>query len=65
MIQINTICISEPYIPTDYEISKHSLFVMECNVRRMKHMIEWGYFCREYSEDEWQNFKGIKRSIKE
>ena len=32
-MQINTICISEPYIPSEYELARHSLYIMECNVR--------------------------------
>lgn len=60
MIQLGTICISEPHIPSEYEIAKHSLFIMECNVRRMKYMMDLGYFCNEYSEDEWQKFKKVE-----
>lgn len=60
MIQIGTICISGPYIPSEYELSRHSLYVIECNVRRMKYMMELGYFCKEYSEEEWQKFKKVE-----
>lgn len=59
-MQINTICISEPYIPSEYELARHSLYIMECNVRRMKYMMELGYFCKEYSEEEWQKFKKVE-----
>ena len=60
MIQIGTICISEPMIVSEYELARHSLFIMESNVRRMKYMMELGYFCNEYSEDEWQKFKKVE-----
>ena len=49
MIQLGTICISESHIPSEYEMAKHSLFIMESNVRRMKYMMDLGYFCNEYS----------------
>jgi hypothetical protein len=57
MTQIGIMVISEPHIPSEYEMAKRSLFIMESNVNRMKHMIECGYFCREYSEGEWKKFK--------
>jgi hypothetical protein len=60
MIQIGTICISESMIPFEYELAKHSLFIMESNVHRMKYMMELGYFCSEYSEDEWKKFKKVE-----
>jgi hypothetical protein len=40
MIQIGTICISEPTIPSEYDMARHSLFIMESNVHRMKYMME-------------------------
>lgn len=61
MIQIGTVIISDPWIPSDYDIAKHSLDIMECNARRMKHMIENGYFPPEYSDEEWEKFKKIKQ----
>jgi hypothetical protein len=64
MIQIGTICISEPMIPSEYEIAKYSLSVMECNIRRMKYMMDLGYFCKEYSEDEWQKFKEVEDMLR-
>ena len=54
---MNVILIPEPYIPTSYDISEYELFKMESNVRRMKHMIENGYYVNVYSEEEWQKFK--------
>ncbi len=60
MIQIGTICISEPTIPSEYDMARHSLFIMESNVHRMKYMMELGYFCNEYSEEEWQKFKKVE-----
>ncbi len=59
-MQIGTLFISEPFIPFEYEIAKHALFIMECNVRRRKHMIELGYHCNEYSEENWQKFKKVE-----
>ncbi len=56
-MQIGTLFIPEPYLLTDYELTRQELFIMESNVRRMQHMIELGYFCGEYSEYEWQKFK--------
>jgi hypothetical protein len=60
MIQIGVLGFSEPHIPSDYEMSKHSLFIMKSNVRRMEYMIDLGYFCNEYSEEEWQKFLKIE-----
>jgi hypothetical protein len=60
MIQIGTACISEPIIPSEYDMARHALFIMESNVRRMKYMMELGYFCKEYSEEEWQKFKKVE-----
>lgn len=60
MIQIGTICISEPVGSSPIEKSKNSLFVMEANVRRMRYMIECGYFCQEYSDEEWQKFRKLE-----
>ncbi len=60
MIQLGTICISESHIPSEYEMAKTSLFIMECNVRRMKYMMGLGYSCNEYSEGEWQKFKKVE-----
>lgn len=59
MLQIGTICISEPMMPSEYEMARHSAFIRECNARRMKYMIELGYahIGQNYSEEEWQNFK--------
>lgn len=37
--------------------AESSLFIMESNVRRMKYMMELGWYCQEYSEEEWQKFK--------
>ena len=62
MIQLGTICVSEPHIPSECEIMKYSLFIMECNVRRMKFMMEQGYYCSEYSDEEWEKFKTQKFS---
>tara|TARA_R110000751_G_scaffold36897_3_gene89758 strand:+ start:242 stop:421 length:180 start_codon:yes stop_codon:yes gene_type:complete len=53
------ILIPEPYIPTQRDIAKRELFVMQVNVRRMEHMINNGYCVDTYSEDEWQKFKNI------
>ena len=64
MIQIGTICISEPHIPSDYEIAKHSLFIMKSNVKRMEYMMDLGYFCNEYSEEEWQKFKKVEALLR-
>jgi hypothetical protein len=64
MIQIGTICISEPIIPSKYEMARYSLFTMESNVCRMKYMMELGYFCNEYSEEEWQKFKKVETLLR-
>jgi hypothetical protein len=64
MIQLGTICISEPHIPSEYEMAKQSLFIMESNVHRMKYMMDLGYFCNEYSEDEWQKFKKVEALLR-
>ena len=64
MIQLGTICISEPCIPSEYELARHSLFIIESNVRRMKYMMDLGYFCNEYSEDEWQKFKKFEVELR-
>lgn len=60
MIQLGTLCISDIHLPSEYEIAKHSLFIMESNVHRMKYMIDLGYYCKEYSEDEWGKFKKVE-----
>ncbi len=60
MIQIGTICVSEPWIPSEYELAKRELFNMEARVNRMKYMIELGYCCREYSDAEWEKFKKVE-----
>ena len=45
------------YIPTDYDVSKYSLFIMESNVRRMNFMIYNGFYPKEYSDEVWNEFK--------
>jgi len=58
-MQIGTIIISEPYIQSDYDVSKKVLYIMESNIRRMKHMIDNGFYVSEYSEKAWQQFKAL------
>lgn len=60
---MGTIYIPEPQQPTDYDISSYSLYVMKINVNRMEHMIKSGYYCLQYSDDEWKKFKLIKKSL--
>jgi hypothetical protein len=57
MIQVGTIIIPEPHIPSEHERMRYSIYVMECNVRRMKYMLENNYICSEYSDEEWEKFK--------
>ena len=52
--------VRRPTIPSEYDMARHSLFIMESNVHRMKYMMELGYFCNEYSEEEWQKFKKVE-----
>lgn len=59
----SAIYIPAPMEYNEVDFAKRELFTMECNVRRMRFMIENGYFCKEYSEDEWQKFKKIKWNI--
>lgn len=56
-------CISEPYTTTQYDIACSELFTMECNVRRMKYMISSGYYCSEYSDENWLKFKIWKNNL--
>ena len=58
-MQIGTIVISEPNMLSDYDIARHALFIIETNARRMKHMINSGYYMSEYSEEAWQEFKTL------
>ena len=58
---IGTIVISEPNIPSEFDLAQRSLFIMGVSIQRMKHMIEFGYYCNEYSEDEWEKFKKYKK----
>ena len=41
----------------DYDLAMRELFLLEVSVRRMTHMINSGYYCHTYSEEEWQKFK--------
>ena len=51
---------NETYIEnTDAFCAKYELFRMECNVRRMKFMIDNGYFVSVYSDEEWKKFKKL------
>ena len=59
-MQIGTVIIPEPYMRSEYEIAKDELWIMECNVRRMRYMIENGYYVREYSDKEWIKFKKLQ-----
>lgn len=51
------ILIPEPYILTPYDIAMKELFIMESNANRMKYMIEQGFYCDQYSEEKWLEFK--------
>jgi hypothetical protein len=64
MIQIGTICISVPIIPSEYEVAKYSHFITESNARRMEYMKELGYYINKYSEMEWQNFKRVEELLR-
>ena len=48
----------------EYKLAIRSLFIMEADARRMKHMIKLGYYCNEYSEEEWQKFKKVEFELK-
>ena len=53
--------IQPSYTPTDYDLSVYALFVMEVNVRRMKCMIENGFYPPIYSDEYWSEFKQINQ----
>jgi hypothetical protein len=59
-----TIQINKPYEDTPYDFAKRELFNMEVRVRRMKHMIENGYYVKEYTDKEWINFKQYKNETR-
>lgn len=62
---MSVIIIPEPYYPTEYDRATYELFKMECNCRRMKHMIQNGYYVSEYTDEHWNKFKELLNQNKD
>jgi hypothetical protein len=48
--------------PSRIEAAQRDLFVMECNLRRMKHMIECQWYA-PYSDEEWSRFTVHRKEL--
>lgn len=48
--------------PSRIEDARRDLFVMECNLRRMKHMMECQWYA-PYSDEEWNKFKAHRKEL--
>lgn len=46
-------------------MQKDSLFVMKINLKRYEYMLDLGWFCSEYSEQNWQEFKKYEKELRE
>ena len=56
---MSVIIFTEPNYPTEYDKAKDELFRIECNCRRMKWMIQNGYYVDEYTDEHWNRFKEL------
>lgn len=51
-------------IPEHKEHAERELVTMRTNVHRMEYMFDLGWYCMEYSEDEWQKFKKVEKELR-
>lgn len=51
-------------IPVVTEDSHREVFNMEVNTRRMKYMLQLGYGIKNYTEEEWLNFKKVEKKLR-
>ena len=62
---MSTIIIPEPHYQSKFELAEYELFRMEANCRRMKYMIQNGYYVSEYTDEHWDKFKKILNQNKD
>jgi hypothetical protein len=50
-------------IPNNKEEAEKSVSKMQSNIERMKYMMRLGWYCLEFSEEEWAKFKELETEL--